>query len=135
MPNGKFLRQQLFDPRQHTLAFIQMHVRHPRVAGHRHFAPAQRPDVHVVHFHHSVHFQNCARHFFNAHFLRPPLQQDVRRIPQNPDARPQHQHSDRQAQHRIDPVPPGRANHNRADNNRHIRERVAKVVHQNAAQI
>src|SRR5260221_3627029 len=91
MPNRKFLLHQISNGTQHTLAFIQMHVGYPSMAGHRDRSAAQRPDVHIVHFHHAFHLQNRVRHFLDAHLFRAPFQQNVRRIPQNPYARPQHQ--------------------------------------------
>ena len=70
-----------------------------------------------------------------AHFARPSLQQNVRGFPQNSNAGPQHQQTNRETENRIEPLGTSYSNSNRTGNDGDVRKRIPKIMNQNAAQI
>src|SRR5579885_1897383 len=133
--NQEGLVQFLANRPKNRFAFVHVHVRNARVAAHRKVIAAERPDMYIVYFHYPLNCQNRARHFFYLHILRTPFEQNMRGIAQNSNTRPQHQQTNRKAKHRVNPFQSRVVNRNRARNNRNIRERIAEIVNQDAAQV
>src|ERR1700676_486168 len=90
--------------RQNTFALIEVHVRNARVQTQSVVCISQRPNMYVVDFLHTGHGEDGTSYIFHAHTLRPAFQQYMRGLPQNPDAGPQYQQANRDAQQRIDPT-------------------------------
>src|SRR5215813_5139377 len=79
--------------------------------------------------------EDGAGNLFDMELAWATLKQNVGGFAQDADTRPEDENADRQAQHWINPVRPGHANKKGADDDGDVRERIAKVVNEDAAEI
>jgi len=123
------------DGGEDALALVHVHVGNARVQAERVVAVAERPDVHVVNFKDAFDRENGAGHFFHAAVGRTAFEQDVRRLAQDADARPENEQADGETEKRIDPSYARHADYDCADDDGDVGKRVAKIVNEDAAQI
>ncbi len=123
------------DGAEDGFAFVHVHVRDAGVAAQGVEIAAERPDVHVMHFHHAGHGEDGAGDFFDVHVLRTAFEKKMAGCAQDADARPQDEQADREAQDRVNPTAAGVMNRDGTGNDGDIGDRVAEVVNQNRAEI
>ena len=108
-----------------------MHVRdhrrfvHQHVCGQGRRARSQRPHVQVVDVQHAGLSTHRGAHLLQVDALGHAFQQHVDRLAQQHPGARQHPQADQQRQHRVEPVPAGGADQQRADDHRHRTEHVA----------
>src|SRR5579864_4024870 len=120
---------------QNFFAFVHVHVRDAHVAGERHQIRPNRPDMNVVDFLHALDAQDGTRHGLELNSSRQAFEQDVAGLLQEALGGPEHQRGDGHADQRIDPLRSRHTNGDGAHKNTDVRNRVAEVVNQQAAEI
>src|SRR5579859_928335 len=125
----------LADRAKQCFAGIHVHVRDAGVATERVVVTTEGPDVDVVHFMNTGHGENGACDFFDFEILRTPFQKNVGGIAEDADTGPENQQTDGEAENGVDPVIVGVMNDDCANDDGDVRESIAEIVDENAAEV
>lgn len=133
--DAKLLGGELLDGGEQAFAFVEMHVGNAGVKAEGVMAAAERPEMNIVDLLDAFDSEDGAGHLFDAQLRRTAFEKNVRGLTKNAEAGPEDQQADGEAEKRVDPLRAGQANEDRAANDGDIREGVAEIVNQDAAEI
>ncbi len=132
---SEFTSQYFVDLVADSLTIRSGHIQNVDVAGKGVGMRTQAPDVYVVDFADSLHAQHCGGHALQAHAFGQTFKQDVGRVNDDIDRRPEDKPRNQESQGGIDDGIPRSADQHRAGNDCHVGKRVAQVVDKHGAQI
>src|SRR5579859_3002690 len=131
----EMLGQALANGGQNSLALLHVHVRNPHVAGDGLQVCANGPNVDVVDFLNIVDTKYRLCHAIQLQISRQTLQQDMTALTQNSQGAPQDHQPYGHPNRRVHPARARPTNRQGTRKNRDVRQRIAKIVNQDAAQV